>query len=125
VIPMSTNLYEAIGGVITVSRLVDAFYPRVYADSDLNPLFVGDIEEIKHKQRLFLTQFLGGPQLYSEAYGLPNMKKLHMDFEITPIRAMAWLRCMNEAMDEIGLGGNERQFFYARLSNVAQVMINA
>jgi hemoglobin len=74
---VSTNLYETIGGAITVSRLVEAFYPRVYADSDLSPLFVGDIEEIKNKQRLFLTQFLGGPPLYSEAYGLSNMRKLH------------------------------------------------
>lgn len=118
------TLYNSIGGADTVRRLVEAFYPRVYADPDLSPLFPDGIEEIKEKQYLFLTQFLGGPTLYTDRYGAPQMRIRHLAFEITPRRAKAWLRCMKEAMDEIGLEGLDRELFYSRLALVAEHMVN-
>jgi hemoglobin len=53
------TLYSEIGGQETIDKLVAAFYPRVYADPELRPLFEGDMEEIMRKQRMFLPQFLG------------------------------------------------------------------
>lgn len=116
--------YELIGGEETVQNLVNAFYPKVYADPDLSPLFEGDMEEIKRKQKMFLTQFLGGPTLYSNEFGPPAMRARHLPFEITPARAKAWLACMRDAMDEIGLEGPIRKAFYERLEQVAGIMIN-
>lgn len=116
--------YDMLGGEETVSRLVDAFYPRVVRNRDLRPLFQDGIEEIARKQKLFLTQFLGGPPLYSEQFGPPAMRMRHLPFEITPRRACAWLSCMKEAMDEVGLAGPARQFFYDRLTQVAHIMVN-
>jgi hemoglobin len=118
------TLFEAIGGEPTIRRLVEAFYPKVYQDADLSPLFPGGMEIIMHKQRLFLTQFTGGPPLYSDQYGPPQMRQRHLDFEVTPRRAQAWLRCMKEAMDDIGLSGYARQWFYERLTQVAGYMVN-
>lgn len=118
------TMYEMVGGAETVNRLVEAFYPRVYADPDLRPLFPNGVEEIMRKQRMFLTQFLGGPTLYSDEFGPPMMQKRHLPFPVTPRRARAWLRCMRGAMDEIGLEGIPRQLFYNRLEQVAQIMIN-
>lgn len=120
----SVSLYKALGGEATVRRLVEAFYPKVYQDADLSPLFPGEMESIKHKQFLFLTQFTGGLPLYSEQYGPPRMRQRHLAFEVTPRRAKAWLRCMKEAMDEIGLEGHARQWFYDRLTQVAHYMVN-
>ena len=34
------------------------------------------------------------------------MRARHMNFPITPDRAQAWLECMSEAMDEVGLEGS-------------------
>jgi hemoglobin len=118
------TLYEAIGGESTIQKLVEAFYPKVYRDADLSPLFLDEVESIMHKQFLFLTQFTGGPPLYSSQYGPPQMRQRHMPFEVTPRRAKAWLRCMKEAMDEIELSGVARQWFYERLTQVAQHMVN-
>jgi len=118
------TLYQSIGGADTVQKLVQAFYPRVYADPDLSPLFPDGVDEIMRKQQMFLTQFLGGPTLYSDQYGPPQMKQRHLAFEVTPRRAGAWLRCMKEAMDEIKLEGPEREWFYERLSQVAAYMVN-
>ena len=119
------SLYSEIGGQETIDQLVNAFYPRVYADDELKPLFQGDMEEIKRKQRMFLSQFLGGPALYSEEFGPPAMRQRHLPFEITPTRAQSWLRCMREAFQEIGLDEHPAgEAFYERLTQVAKVMVN-
>lgn len=122
--PRLETLYDVIGRE-KIDQLVEAFYPKVYDDPDLSPLFQGDMSEIMRKQRMFLTQFLGGPPLFSQEFGPPAMRARHMPFEITEKRAQAWLRCMAEAFEEVGL--NEipaGEFFYQRLQQVAAIMIN-
>ncbi|MBS4213744.1 globin domain-containing protein [Neobacillus rhizophilus] len=120
------TLYSEIGGQETIDRLVEAFYPRVYADPDLAPLFEGDMEEIKRKQKMFLPQFTGGPALYSQEFGPPAMQHRHLPFEVTPKRAKCWLRCMKEAFREIGLDQNPAgKAFYERLTQVAGIMVNS
>ena len=118
------TIYEEIGAE-KIDELVKAFYPKVYADEHLIPIFHGDIDEIMRKQRLFLTQFTGGPALFSKEFGAPAMRSRHMPHEITPTRAKAWLRCMHEAFAEVGLdttpAGKE---FFQRLTQVASIMIN-
>jgi hemoglobin len=119
-------LYDEIGGQETINSLVDAFYPRVYENEDLRPLFEGDMEEIKRKQRMFLPQFLGGPALYSQEFGPPAMRHRHLPFRITPKRAQAWLGCMKEAFQEIGLDDQPAgRAFFERLTQVAGIMINS
>lgn len=121
-----TSLYSEIGEQETINKLVDAFYPRVYADEELRPLFEGDMEEIKRKQKLFLPQFLGGPALYSQEFGPPAMRDRHLPFEVTPRRAACWLRCMKDAFIEIGLWDQPAgKAFYERLTQVAGIMVNS
>lgn len=119
------TLYDEIGKD-KIDQLVEAFYPKVYEDPVLSPLFVGDMNTIMEKQRMFMTQFLGGPPLFSDVYGPPAMKRRHLPFEITPARASSWLRCMWEAFKEVGLDQHPAgQFFYERLKQVAAIMVNA
>lgn len=119
------TLFMEIGGAETIDKLVKAFYPRVYADQDLSPLFEGDMEDIMRKQRMFLSQFTGGPALYSQEFGPPAMQQRHLPFEITPKRAKCWLQCMKEAFQEIGLDEIPAgAVFYERLTQVAGIMIN-
>ncbi|HZG57100.1 globin [Paenibacillus sp.] len=120
-----STVFDELGGEATVSRLVDAFYDRVVRDEKLSPLFAGrDIEEVKRKQAMFLTQFLGGPPKYSEEFGHPMLRARHMPFPITTAHAEAWLACMAGAMDEIGLAGGAREFLFARLTQTAHHMVN-
>ncbi len=116
--------FELIGGADGIARLVDAFYPRVQRDPDLAPIFPDDIAPVRDKQHLFLTQFLGGPSLYSERHGSPMLRARHLPHAVTPRRRDAWLRCMSAAMDEIGLTGDVREFVFARLVQVAHHMVN-
>lgn len=123
---MAGNLptpYEALGKE-TLHRLVDAFYGLVGQHPELAPIFPNDFSEIARKQKQFLTQYLGGPALYTEEHGHPMMRARHLPFPITPSRARAWLSCMSQAMDQVGLEGPLRDEFYARLVLTAQHMIN-
>ena len=119
-----TTLFDQIGKE-KIQELVRAFYPKVYEDPDLSPLFQGDMKEIMRKQQMFLTQFTGGPPLYSQEFGPPAMRQRHLPFEITPKRAKCWLRCMKEAFVEVGLDQHPAgEFFYSRLEQVAAIMVN-
>jgi len=116
--------YEAIGGAERLRKLVEAFYKRVKVDPDLSPIFPEDLTPVMDKQYKFLTQFLGGPPLYTEEYGPPRLRMRHLPFPITPKRAKAWLNCMAQAMDEVGLEGPVRDLFFHRLVLTAEHMIN-
>lgn len=118
------NLYDDIGGAATLKKLVDVFYGLVAAHPELAPIFPDDLTETKEKQYKFLTQFLGGPNLYSREYGHPMLRARHMPFPITPKRAEAWLSCMEQAMDQIGMSGKARDFMFQRLFHTAYHMVN-
>lgn len=116
--------YEEIGAK-KLSELIHAFYRRVAKHPELIPIFPKDLEETARKQIQFQTQYLGGPNLFTEEHGHPMMKARHMNFKITPARAQAWLECMTEAMDDVGLDGKFREIYTKRLVLTAHHMINA
>ncbi|RFU64118.1 globin domain-containing protein [Peribacillus glennii] len=115
--------YEVIGEG-QLHRLIDSFYSKVGKHPELQPIFPNDLTETARKQKQFMTQYLGGPSLYTNEHGHPMLRARHIPFEVTPSRAEAWLACMREAMDEIELEGEFREFFYHRLNLTAQHMIN-
>lgn len=122
--PKLTTLFDQIGER-KMEELVRAFYPKVYKDPDLSPLFQGDMKDIMRKQQMFLTQFTGGPPLYSQEFGPPAMRQRHLPFEITPNHAHCWLRCMKAAFLEVGLDQHPAgKSFYSRLEQVAAIMVN-
>jgi len=118
------TIYEALGGEDTVRRLVAAFYPRVQRHALLGPLFPEDIMPVQEKQYMFLSQFFGGPSLYSDEYGHPMMRARHMHFPVTKEHADAWLQCMNEALQEIEIEDSLRNFVIERLSGPAYHFVN-
>src|SRR5690606_39588280 len=115
---------ELIGGAPTVARLVEAFYRRVAQHPDLHPICPDDLRPVAAKQKAFLTQFFGGPPLFSLQYGPPMMRARHLPHPITPKRAAAWLECMSAAMDEVGLAGEIREFLFQRLAQAAYSFVN-
>ena len=116
--------YEELGAE-KLSELMHAFYARVAQHPALKPIFPEDLTETIRKQIQFQTQYLGGPNLYTDEHGHPMMRARHMHFKITPDRAQAWLECMMEAMDVVGLEGKFREVYFKRLVLTAQHMVNA
>lgn len=118
------SMYEAIGGFESIDKLVTAFYKRVGNHPKLIPIFPDDLTETARKQRMFLTQFFGGPKLYSEERGHPMLRKRHLPFQITPERKDAWLECMDSALDEAEIEEPYRTAIFEKLTMTAQHMMN-
>ncbi|AJY73786.1 globin [Paenibacillus beijingensis] len=118
------SLYELIGGAPTIRKIVESFYPKVQRDELIGPLFKGDITAVMEKQYQFLTQFFGGPALYSDQHGHPMMRARHLPFPITPERAEAWLGCMRSALVDIGMPDELRGIVIERLSGPAHHFVN-
>lgn len=120
----SSSIYDNLGGADTIRRLVEAFYPKVQSNPVIGELFPEDIRPVMEKQYMFLTQFFGGPSLYSDAVGHPMMRARHLPFAITAEGAEAWLGCMKEALEEIGVDEALREFVIQRLSGPAFHFVN-
>lgn len=118
------TMYEMMGGAPVLRKLVEAFYPKVQQHPLLAPLFPEDIMPVMKKQEQFLTQFFGGPALYTNQYGHPMMRARHLPFPITPERADAWLDCMRRALEETVEPKELRAVILERLSNTAHFFVN-
>ncbi|WP_010529945.1 hypothetical protein [Lentibacillus jeotgali] len=118
------TIYEEIGGFHTIDILVTAFYRRVGKHPKLTPIFPEDLTETARKQRLFLTQFFGGPRWYTEDRGHPMMRRRHLPFEITSERRDAWLECMDAALNEAEIEEPYRTAIFEKLTMTAHHMMN-
>ncbi len=81
-------------------KLVDAFYEGVVADALLRPLYPDDdLVAARRHLTLFLAQYWGGPQTYSEERGHPRLRLRHMPFRIGPDERDHWLLHMAAAVE--------------------------
>lgn len=119
------SLYDRIGGDAALRLLTDRFYDQVFEHELISRLFQSDKDEIKEKQRLFLTQFLGGPQLYSNLHGHPRMRARHMPHTITEDDAIAWLTCMDRAVDSLPITKELKHELFSRFPQTAFFMVNS
>jgi hemoglobin len=120
----NNTFYDLLGGEKGIRHLVGLFYARVQKDPLLAPLFPEDIKPVRDKQFLFLSQFFGGPALYSELYGHPMMRAKHMPFPINSERADAWLNCMKGALTEMNINEHLLAALLERLKGTAYHFIN-
>lgn len=119
----SRSIYERLGAE-RLQRLVDTFYDIVLKDVRINHLFNSDMHTVREKQFKFLSQFLGGPSLYSSEYGHPRMRMRHMPHNITADAAYAWLECMSQAVQSIDIDRQLQEDLFARFPQVAAHMVN-
>lgn len=95
--------YQRIGGEPTVRAIVKRFYelmdtlPEAYGVRKMHPKDLAGSEE---KLYLYLTGWLGGPQLYVEKFGHPRLRQRHLPFAIGGAERDQWLMCMRQAMTE-------------------------
>lgn len=117
------TIHERLGDD-NLQLLVDSFYEEVMADTRISHLFTTDIELVKKKQFMFLSQFLGGPPRYAETYGHPRMRMRHMPHAIDKGAANAWLECMANAVSKLPIEESFQREIFQRFPNVAAHMIN-
>ncbi|HHC74430.1 MAG TPA: globin, partial [Thiothrix sp.] len=59
-----------------------------------------DLQSSRDKLFMFLSGWLGGPNLYVEKYGHPRLRARHLPFAIDESARDQWLFCINQALDE-------------------------
>lgn len=120
---MQSTLFERLGEE-NLRLLVDRFYDLVFSHEQISHLFKTDKDLIKEKQRLFLTQFLGGPPLYSERYGHPQLRARHLPHPIHEDDAVAWLACMSAAITSLPVDEPLKDELFKRFIPTAMFMVN-
>jgi hemoglobin len=98
--------YERIGGEVAVRELVDRFYDLMDQREDLKKLrdlHAKSLKMSREKLFLFLSGWLGGPDLYVEKYGHPRLRARHLPFSIGIEERDQWIQCMDRALTDMGL----------------------
>ncbi|POM27727.1 Group 2 truncated hemoglobin GlbO [Actinomadura rubteroloni] len=120
------TFYEAVGGEETFRRLVHRFYEGVAGDPVLRPLYPEeDLGPAEDRLRLFLVQYWGGPNTYSQERGHPRLRMRHAPFVIGAVERDAWLARMREAMDDLDLPEQLDAMLWNYFTMAAQSMVNA
>ena len=98
--------YDLIGGEAGVFALVDRFYdlmdqtPEYYGIRKLHP---ATLDGSHDKLKMFLSGWLGGPNLYIERFGHPALRARHLPFAIGIAERDHWLACMYSAIEDVGV----------------------
>ena len=123
----NTTTYEKIGGANTVSKLCNRFYELM----DTVPQFQGiramhpaDLTSSRDKLYMFLSGWMGGPDLFVEKFGHPRLRGRHMPFAIGVAERDQWVACMALAMEDIGLSEDLRKGLLSNFFHTADFMRN-
>ena len=119
--------YELIGGETGVRELVERFYDLMDQDKTLKPLREMHAKSLKgsrEKLFLFLSGWLGGPDLYVRQYGHPRLRARHLPFSIGIPERDQWMNCMNRAMRDVGMDETLREALGEAFAKTADFMRN-
>lgn len=122
-----TTVYELIGGEAGVGRLTDRFYQLM----DTVPQFAGiramhpeDLQGSRDKLFMFLSGWLGGPDLFVQQFGHPRLRARHLPFAIGTAERDQWVACMVLAMEDVGIEEGMRKRLLENFFNTADFMRN-
>ena len=121
------SMYDRIGGAVALDRLVEAFYG--YMDSlpeakKIRGMHDLDLGPVKIVLKRYLSEWTGGPKLYSPEKGHPRLRQRHMGFPIGNAERDAWLLCMRKALGETIADPAARAELDANMTKLADWMRN-
>jgi hemoglobin len=123
--PLNRSVYELAGGEVTFRLLVERFYSRVAEDPLLRAVYPDeDLSGPTERLSLFLIQYWGGPQTYSERRGHPRLRLRHQPFAIGQTERDAWLGHMTAAVNSLDLAPAVRNALLDYFETASTAMIN-
>ena len=121
------SMFDRVGGAVTIDRLVEAFYKRMDMLPEaktIRAMHAPDLGSVKNVLKRYLSEWTGGPKLYSLEKGHPRLRQRHMGFAIGNAERDAWLLCMRGALEETVADDNARHELDAALTKLADWMRN-
>lgn len=119
--------YELLGGEEVLRRLVGRFYEVMDTLPEVKPLrdiHSPDLRDAEEKLFMFLSGWLGGPNLFVEKHGHPRLRARHMPFKIGKPERDQWMICMVHAFDDLQVQEPLRSELLHSLLNLADHMRN-
>ena len=99
------SLYDLLGGepeaTNQIREIVEAFYDVMDSDEKAKTIRLmhpEDLTSSREKLFMFLTGWTGGPQLYTDRYGHPFLRRRHLPFKIGEEERDQWIYCMTKGM---------------------------
>jgi len=118
------NIAELAGGAEAFQTLVDDFYRRVEADPPLRAVYPADLEPGKTHLGLFLAQYFGAGNIYSEHRGHPRLRMRHAGLRVTFDGAVRWARHMSAAVRAQDWPDEAQQAVLGYIDDAVPMMIN-
>jgi hemoglobin len=121
------SMFERIGGIVTIDRLVESFYQRMDALPEakiIRDMHPADLSSTRQLLKRYLTEWTGGPKLYTPEKGHPRLRQRHLGFPIGNAERDAWLTCMRGALEETVEDTAARAELDLALSKLADWMRN-
>ncbi len=85
-------------GKAAIFRMAEDFYAELER-SEIRHLFPEDMVMAAHRNAAFLVGVLGGPPLYRELYGSPQMRARHLAIPIDRAARDVWLGCFLKILE--------------------------
>ena len=126
-VDVKVSMFERIGGAVSIDRLVESFYRRMDTLPEaktIRAMHAADLGQVKSVLKRYLSEWTGGPKLYSPEKGHPRLRQRHMGFPIGNAERDAWLLCMRGALEETVVDDAARQEIDAALTKLADWMRN-
>jgi hemoglobin len=123
----AVSMFERIGGSATIDALVDRFYGRMDSLPEaqvIRAMHADDLGLIRDVLKRYLTEWTGGPRLYTPEKGHPRLRQRHFGFAIGDAERDAWMLCMRGAMEETIADAAARQDLDKAISGLADWMRN-
>jgi hemoglobin len=119
--------YDRLGGEAGVRELVERFYDYMDSEAEaaqIRQMHARDLRGSRSKLFLFLSGWLGGPNLYVQKYGHPMLRRRHLPFAIGSRERDQWMHCMRKALNDMPIDQDLRQQLEQAFRGTADHMRN-
>jgi hemoglobin len=124
---MQKTAYDVMGGEEILRKLIKRFYEVMNTMPDaksLRDMHPASLQGSEDKLFMFMSGWLGGPNLFQEKFGHPRLRARHMHFTIGKPERDMWMICMVQAFEDVGIQEPVRSEVLHSLLNLADHMRN-
>ena len=129
--PTPQSLYDLLGGepeaTNQIREIVEAFYDVMERDEKaktIRQMHPEDLTSSREKLFMFLTGWTGGPQLYTDRYGHPFLRRRHLPFKIGEEERDQWIYCMTKGLLNLKMEEEKIKALLNALYPIADFMRN-
>lgn len=124
---MQKTAYEMMGGEEVLRKLIKRFYEIMDTMAEakgVRDMHPANLQGSEDKLFMFMSGWLGGPNLFQEKYGHPRLRARHLPFTIGKSERDQWMICMVQAFEDVGIQEPIRSEVLHSLLNLADHMRN-